>query len=339
MSRSVAQRPRKRVPPQPVKDVFKEKFGPIQYIETYYPPITDSKFLFEIATDIERQLHTVKRVTISNIVANFGVSCELVENVVVFDFQAFITKLLLKEFIGRRITVLDIGGGPTIYQHIGLSLVAQHITHSEYLEHNRRVVLSWLRKEEEAHDWDGYFALMQGMLNRDADFIKWLKKARVSTDRKVAAHAREVYSILTSGDVQPFKHRVRTVIGEDVVHGDVFHPRLGLTRTVQKTFDIVTANFVVEGATADWQEWRRGMEHLMGHVESGGYLIMTAIKNAEWYPVGNERLPAVKVDEEHLKQLCAEKNFSLVNMHILDGSDKESVGYDGMVLLIARNEN
>jgi hypothetical protein len=67
---------------------------------------------------------------------------------------------------------------------------------------------------------------------------------------------------------------------------------------------------------------------------------LTAIRNASWYQDGlsEEKMPAVKVTEEDIKDILQKNHFRIINLEVLEGSEKEAVGYDGMVFVFAQKD-
>ncbi|MBI2048452.1 MAG: hypothetical protein HYT30_00795 [Parcubacteria group bacterium] len=310
-------------------------FDAAAYIATYYPPVADVDQLVRIARIIRDRYTQRKALDIRSIVAEHAVPIEVVENVAVFDFQRAIARLLLKEFPRGDARILDVGGGPTIYQHIALSPSASHITHAEYSEENRALAARWVREEEGATDWDSYFMLVKRILKSDRYYVAILNKLLKSGDARVVARADQVRSMLAPDHLDVFKHHVRTCIGETIPHCDIFDPSLALPHT--DLYDIVTSNFVVESATKNSAEWETGMKHVAQRVRPHGFFIHTAIKNARWYKVGGSaRLPSTAISEEHLEAFCKKHGFRILELRSLNGSDAVHNGYEGMVFLAAR---
>lgn len=314
------------------ESVFESKFNPKNYIHKYYPSITNIEKMVEVAHLLHQNPEGFY--VINQIAERSHTPHELIENVAIFDFYRVVTEHFMEEFPERNAHILDIGGGPTVYQHIGLSLIAEHITHSEFLESNRLEILSWLHKEETSHVWDSYFMFVKQLFTY-GEIHNIIERLHRHSNPAVAAHANFVKEILNSTDIQLFKQCVRTVINEDVVHGDMFKPNLGLTE-YKGPYDVITSNFVAESASENELEWRISMKNMLSHVKKGGYFVQTAIKNAEWYQVGEQKIPAYPVDYHKILDLCEEMNFRILYQKILEGSDSKTVGYDGMIFTLAQ---
>ncbi len=319
------------------KNTFEEKFGAREYIETYYPNDLKLKDLLNIAKFLKSAYSKSDRFDLKNVSQyKRNVNLEMVENIAIFDFHRKVLGVLFKEFPQGNARVLDVGGGPTIYQHIMLSLITDRIVHSEFLEKNRQEVMLWLRKEETAYTWDLYFELAQEMLRKDKTLTHWLKTGAVDTNKKIKAHARKVQRILNTPSVDLFKHQVRKSIGDKVVHGDVFKENLDLPQEISSLFDIVTASFVVEGATGNRMKYNRGLKNVLKRIKPGGFFVHASVRNATWYQVGEEQVPATPVNEEDIKNICIGNGYSVLFQRLLVGSNKRAVGYDGMIFTLAK---
>src|SRR3989338_6776464 len=59
-----------------------------------------------------------------------------------------------------NLNILEVGGGPTIYQLISASSKAKEIIFSEYADENIAEVKKWLSADETAFNWDDYFKMV-----------------------------------------------------------------------------------------------------------------------------------------------------------------------------------
>jgi len=328
------------------QEVFEGYFDQHGYLTMYYPSLTNINRLLSVSRKIQKSHKESGRVRISEIVAKTKIEHEVVENVVLLDFQRFLATTLLSAFPKGDARVLDIAGGPTIYQHIAVSLVAKHITHSEFSARARFEVLQWLHDAADSYDWDSYIELMRRLLRTDPEYGNLLQRFILDKRKSISSHSRFIRRMLRASSVSGLKKHIRDVIDDDVVYGDVFHPDI-LTQEEARSdikirkhaMDIVTAHFSVESATDSREKWEDGMRHIMAFVKKGGFLVLTAIRNAEWYYIHTKKLPAVKITEHDLRRLCEEERFNIVEMRVLEDSNQEKCGYDGMILLLAQKNS
>lgn len=323
-------------------ELFEEQFDPGKYIELYYPHIDVtnvaeiSKILeacevvqsdgnltridAEVVHDKLRELHVAEtQSTVS------------LENYSVYDFlarRALPAMLRLKP--DDHFTILDIGGGPTVYQHIPLLGVSKTITHAEFLDSNRRAVSTW--KNGGGYDWSSYVVCWQAFLSLHPEAYS------MAVDE-----VRELLRSLSVTDSDNYTQAMRKKI-EQVIPVDVFDDHM---IPESKKFDVVsmskwgsveliTSHFCIESSTSDPEKWKKGIENIGNQVEGNGFLLMTAIRNAEWYKVGDNKLPAVPVDYHMIAQELEKNGFEILEGSELITHNKEEVGYDGMVFMLAR---
>ena len=331
-----------------VEKTLKENFVSRDYLSTYYPENPDTGGLLEALRQLP-QGPASARVDIRNIVADTGLASEMVENVFILDFQRKVAGEILRVFPEDHIHILDVGGGPTVYQHALASLSADRITHSDLLPQNLKEVQHWVDGASNAYDWDAYFGLSQKMLRADAGYQATLHQQKQSDKDKIREHASFVASLVEDEGIDAYKTHVRECLKRGgIVYGNILDA--GLSLPTQVGYDVVnssgrwsgmemvTANFSVEEVSHDRELFERGMKNVMEKVKLGGFLSMTTIRNAEWYKVGNQRMPATSITEQDMQLICAENNFEIEMLQVLEGSNKEEHGYDGMVFVLARRK-
>lgn len=330
------------------EEVFKDKFGPKDYIGNYYPEDFDiDKFVWSLSK-IRKGFDDSDRVDITELAEITNMEHEAIENIAIFEFQRKVSAQLLEAFPKDNIKVLDVGGGPTIYQHIAIALEAGNITHSEFLEQNRLEVMAWINDEKGGHNWDSYFTLIQKVLAEDKEYQAVLDKQVESDDKDISDNAHRIKDIIASKSIDALKNKLKDSL-KKVVFGDVFDNNLGLgsdtdnfdlvnSSSREAAVEIVTSNFTIESATGDKNKWQQGMLNIMNKVGPGGFLSLSAIRNSTWYRVGEEKMPAVSVDEGDLEKILDGGGFKVIELKTLEGSDVDKVGYDGMVFVLAQKK-
>ena len=322
-------------------ETFETEFSPSKYVELYYPEIQAE--MFPNVSEIIKKLETngpicnqidgeqlkqeIERVFPGNVNG-----AELMENFCIYDF---ILRRALKRMLEIRpddhFNILDVGGGPTIYQHIPLAPVARNITHSEFVTSNRECVRSWLAGS--GHDWSSYTRCCQIGLG---SFLDSYSTARDTVKRRIS-------DLVRVGDEDYTKY-LKSILG-DILPVDVFAPDL---KQVGGEFDVInlgkwgsvdllTSHFCIESATADPEKWKIGIENIGKKVAPGGFLLMTAIRDAEWYKVGENQLPAVPIDAETVNRELVNNGFKILEeTELLNPDQKPSVGYGGMIFILAQ---
>lgn len=310
------------------------------YLETYYPSRFDEEAFHAVLMAIDAQSRSENSMLdVEALSARYGLASAVVENASILFHLSNIASMVAEAWVGRNISVLDVGGGPTMYQHIPVSLIADAIIHAEPLKENRAEVLQYLRREPGAYDWSAYFRAVKRYVGQNKRFpVPSQKLAEISSalPRSTDLSFEEAWRIL-----------VIDLIGTRVVPCDAFSPDLeyGGGNDVQRALSdagaiegasLVESNFLLESSTDSIEEWQAGLGTLMQKVAPGGFLSMMAIRNARWYLSGIEKVPAVAVDEVFLQKEFERRSFSLSQVRVLKGSDQKTFGYDGMVFILAR---
>lgn len=326
---------------------FQDVFSARQYLETYYPTSFDQEKFFLALQQVKESMDRDSMVDVKKLSQDMNFATEEGENAAIFHFLQEVATRLCSVFPDGEAVLLDVGGGPTIYQHIPLSLHVTSIIHGEYLSENRKEVLAYLEKEESSYTWGAYFSVVKKMLRESMQYQQKLQALRSSQEESVKKHAERVQNILESEGTELFEERVRNILKKNVVPCDVFSPSLSSPsdqelsqlleeQTASGLAQIVSAHFLVESATDSLEKWKQGVENLMKKIAPQGFLVMTAIRHASWYRVGSERAPAVSVDEHGIQTFLEAHGMVIECIQVVTGSDQEHHGYDGMVFVLAR---
>lgn len=314
-----------------------------EYLETYYPSRFNEESFQTALVAIGQHFDSGREMLdVAEFSSRYSLAHEVVENASILYHLSSIAERIARSVHNQRVSVLDVGGGPTLYQHIPLALISDAIVHAEPLEVNRKEVLDYLTRSEEAYDWSAYIRATSTFLAKSQSRFPELSRRR-----------EEMSDVLPEAGGLELESAWRLLIAERiagrVVPCDAFRPDLELAdgtalRDALNAADmangavLVESNFLLESATDSLEQWGRGLDALANHVAPGGFLSMMAIRNARWYRSGEERVPAVPVDESFLRQELERRSFTLDQVHVLTGSDSQSFGYDGMVFLLA-NKN
>lgn len=323
-------------------------FSAREYLKTYYPSDFDRERLLSVIDSVEKEMVASDGVfDIHSLPAEMRLSDEEIENAAIFHFLRKVSGRLLRAFPRGEAVLLDIGGGPTIYQHIPLCLNVSAIVHAEFSAGNRAEVQKYLDQDPGAYSWENYFSVVRQMLQEDVSYQEILDVQRKDDDASVREHAEQIRMALFSPDNAVLDRHLIQTLSNRIVSCDVFSSslELGESRELAETLreitkdglpDIISAHFLIESATDNPELWERGVLHLIRKLRPGGYFIMTAIRNATWYRVGSEKVSAVSVNEQKIRKFLEEHDIVVEDMQVLQGSDQDDHGYDGMVFVFGR---
>ena len=315
-----------------------------EYLETYYPSQFDEESFQAALVSIGQHFDSGReKLDVAEFSLHFNLAHEVVENASILYHLSSIAESLAQSVHGEKsISVLDVGGGPTLYQHIPMALISDTIIHAEPLEENRKEVLDYLTQGEGAYDWSAYIRATSTFLTRSR--LRFPELSRRLGEMTDALPEEGGLALETA-----WRILITERIAGRVVPCDAFRPDLEFAggaelRDALSAADmadgamLVESNFLLESATSSLEQWGHGLDALADRVAPGGFLSMMAIRNANWYRSGEERVPAVPVDESFLRQELERRSFTLDQVRVLTGSDSQSFGYDGMVFLLA-NKN
>ncbi len=226
------------------------------------------------------------------------------ENLALLRFMAETCRSLPEDGI-----LLDFGGGPTIYPLISAAGHIGEIHFSDYLEANLNEVRSWLDEEPAAFDWDPF-------IRRAIE----LETGKDCSDADVAARAAEIRKKVTRL-VRCDASRAPALEGE-------YEP-----------YDVILTNFCAESATSDRWQWQAFMVNIVSLLKPGGRLIMSALKGATRYSVGERSFPAVDITEDELLELLEEVGFPRKSTELVSvPADRPTRDYQGLILVVAEKE-
>lgn len=208
----------------------------------------------------------------------------------------------------REAKLLELGGGPTIYQLISVGKHPVVIDFSDYLDQNLAEVKLWLKDNKKKHDWNKFirYVLSKEGLGKDQNTVR--KRAQLMR--------------------QKIRH---------LLHCDIKQPNpLGSHHC--KQYNIVSVNFVAESITSKLDKWAAVIDNILLLIKPNGYLIMCAIVEAQCYRVGDSFFQAVPVSSQDIIRKLEKENMSIIDTHFVKAEQKEEQGYDGIFMLLAKRD-
>jgi len=256
-------------------------FRPEEYLETYYPVLPEASVFGNAETPR-------------------GVS---EENLALLRFYAKTQKELRST--DKALSMLEVGGGPTIYQLISLSKLASRICFTDFLRPNLQAVENWIRTGSDKR-WVSYIRM-----------ALQYECGRVPTAREIMIREQEL------------KRKI-SLARYDVLRDRFF-------ATAPEKFDLVSSNFCAECVSQSKTLWFQALKNMSKRISEGGYLVMTALRMASTYNIRGHVLPSTPIDEEDLLMALLDLGFSNI-----DVSSKDCLGknkYNGMIYVLARKDS
>ena len=211
-------------------------------------------------------------------------------------------------YIGDVPLLLEFGCGPTVHHLLPFGTRAAEIQVVDYLQRNLDAVRAWVENDDGAWDWSAFAA-----------WILRTENGREPTAWEVRGRewaTRERITRLGLADAR----RSRTLTA-------------GMAR-----FPAVLCCFCPDSITDDIDDWRRCTRNVAALVEPGGWLVLTALGQADSYRVGNRRFPSAGVTDADIADVLDEAGFSRLGTTITTAQvpDADGHGYDSVLLAVSR---
>jgi len=220
------------------------------------------------------------------------------ENEALLDFFAKCFKDLKKTSV-----MLEFGGGPTIYQIISAAPKVRSIHFADHLERNLNEVKLWKENSPNAFNWNKFI--------KKALYLEGNKRV---SKKKITFRGKMVRKKITK-----------------FLYCDAFK-RDPIDKKYRNYYDIVSINFVAESITNNKEMWETIISNVCSLLKKNGILIMTAIKNADYYHVGKKAFPATSITEEDILNVLTKLEFeetSFFSYSVPAEISEELVGYTG----------
>lgn len=206
--------------------------------------------------------------------------------------------------------MLELGGGPTIYQIISAAPHTDEIHFADYVSENLQAIEAWRDAHPRAYDWSPFVRRALELEGRAAD------------DAAVAQ--REAI--------------IRSKLARFLFTDALAEEPIGPSREI---YDKVAVNFVLEGITDSYDEWQRALVRLASLVRVGGHFIYAAVIDSTYWFIGGVRYPNLSISESRLRAALPAGQFEIEEFRAFpsntpDMSLPDFRGYPKIALLLAR---
>jgi hypothetical protein len=204
--------------------------------------------------------------------------------------------------------VLDLCCGPTIYQYLAAAPRVAEIHGADFLERNMDEIRQWCAGSSDAFDWT---PLIHEAL--------WQEGNRTPTADDIARRAASVRQKVT-----------------ELAWCDILQPQ-PLGRPLGRVYDVVSNCYGADVVAKSVEEWEACVANCCSLLKPGGMLIMTLIKDAEWWPSGDLIMPALALNELHVMNALTRIGFVPSSIttatHTVD--EASAVGYSDVIFVTA----
>lgn len=203
--------------------------------------------------------------------------------------------------------MLEFGGGPAIHSLISAARTSGDIHFVDASDAALGEVRSWLRGDPEAFDWRAFFACALA-----CEPERRGGPTPVEIDERMRLVRRKI-----------------TAVGRC----DAFAPDM-LLGEGRPSYGVVATNFCLEGITDAKQVWRDLNKRLVAMLDDGGLFVTAIVLNANYWSIGQERFPSVRLDLTDVIGLYA--GLGLVVTHERAIELYGRLGYDGIGMVAGR---
>lgn len=200
-------------------------------------------------------------------------------------------------------SLIEIGGGPTIYQLISASEKVDFIIFSDFAQSCREEVRKFLQKDKNTFNWN--------------PFIKYVLQLedKNPSESLIADYKERIRS------------KIKVIIPCDIRNKDPLFP------IWCPQFDILSMHSVPDAISETEQEFIQNTKNPLVLLKQGGYFFSMFVKNAKNWKCGDKWYPSFPVDEQYIKNLFPQLGLSLKNISTVDAEFEQ--GYDGLISAFA----
>lgn len=216
-----------------------------------------------------------------------------------------------RDFDDKSITILELGGGPTLYQLISAARPASSVLFTDLLPENLEEVELALIEDPGGLDWYDF-------IHRALQY----EGTAQPSQRDIQERRELLRNSVTQFDI-------RSVLEDSPEDGQ------------PEVFDVVSAHFVAESITANRHEWERAIRYQLGHLRPGGHYISSGLLGADRWVIGDDSFAAVNLDESTVLSTLVQLGLTVLSFDTIEAehtvpSAAAHQGYTGMYVVKAK---
>jgi hypothetical protein len=202
---------------------------------------------------------------------------------------------------------LDFGSGPTLHHAIALTPFVEELHLADYVAGNFVEIRKWLDSGEDAHNWDIYVSGILELEGNERADHELIGTRKADLRRKITA--------LHPGDI-----RQSNPLG------------------FETTYPLVASFYAADSIAATKADWQVYMGNLASLVEPGGILIISALRHAEYYQVGDYFFPSANLNERDVYETLRDLGFDTSSEDVIVAPVEEwdDEGFDSIIVARGR---
>ena len=183
-----------------------------------------------------------------------------------------------REWDNSNAVLLELGGGPCIYDFISAAPYVAEIYHSDYLKSCCDEVLLWKNRDQNAYDWSTYFKYIVNTLEGNSN-----PHALVEREAKL----RSVLKSSFACNVQQ-----SPVVPE-----------------FMKAPNIICTNFCLETSLPSKDSYNATLEKIFEMLEPNGFFVMLLSLECSWYIVNGTKFPCLHLNTTDVQDALKKVGF------------------------------
>ena len=174
--------------------------------------------------------------------------------------------------------LLELGGGPCIYDFISAAPYVAEIYHSDFIKNCRDEVLLWRNKDCHAYDWSPYFKHIVSTLEGKSD------------PNAVVEREMKLRSILKTS----FTCNVR---------------ESPIVPSFLKCPTIICANFCLEVSLPSKDSYNAALKEIFEMLEPNGFFVMLLSLECSWYTINSTRFSCISLKPKDVEDALKNVGF------------------------------
>lgn len=204
--------------------------------------------------------------------------------------------------------LLELGGGPCIYQLISAATNAKQILFAEYTEEAREEIVWWITNKAHAFNWDAYIRYVLALEEQDT----------------------------SSSNIQYRKNLLKSKLLPPIYCDLKSKPCIESLDQYQQMISSVAANFACASIAENLDQLKDILRTICSLVPENGFLIFTEILGAQVYSIENQSISCLAVSDSLLEEMIKEHGFSIVTKSTI--KTPHTRGYSGVLAILAQKK-
>ncbi len=224
------------------------------------------------------------------------------------NFLVECANYIWKDWNSEKRTLIELGGGPSLFSVIPLSLIAKEIYFTDHLKYNLNIVHDWLNKKEH-FTWDHFIEKTLYLEQQKFDNQDFYVSPRLVEHRKEVIRRR--WKKTFELDLKSFSIDLQQ-------------------------YDLVSCHFVPECIVDNSYDFLFVLQNILSCSKENGFLLFSFFLEANHLKVGRSIYPTFYLTEEYLKRILEHFNLKIIKFQTINTIF--NYGYKKIALVFAQNK-